>query len=65
MNITIEVDTEARAAYIKLSDNDVSRTVAFDDTVQIDLDESGAAVGIEILSDVLGITVPTAHRQVE
>lgn len=51
MSITIEVDTTLKTAYIALSENDVARTVAHDELIQVDLDELGVAVGIEILDE--------------
>ena len=49
--ITIEVDTVVHAAYIKLSDAPVVRTVDFNGQIMIDLDEFGIAVGIEVLDE--------------
>lgn len=49
---TIEYDTEADAAYIKLmeSEGDVKDTVEFNDGMQADLDAKGNVIGIEILN---------------
>lgn len=51
MSITIEVDTVLHAAYIQLSDEEVTRTVDFSEDIQIDLDRHGVAVGIEVLDE--------------
>jgi uncharacterized protein YuzE len=48
----VEIDTEAPAAYIRVSQNPVSRTVALrDDKIlsTVDLDASGKIVGIEVV----------------
>jgi uncharacterized protein YuzE len=48
----VEIDTEAPAAYIRLSQNPVSRTVVLrDDEIlsTMDLDASGKIVGIEVV----------------
>ena len=48
----VEIDTEAPAAYIRISQNPVSRTVVLrDDKIlsTIDLDASGKIVGIEVV----------------
>jgi len=49
--IAIEVDTVANAAYIRLADNEVVRTVQVDDEVLVDLDAMNVAVGIEVLDE--------------
>ncbi|MEI6620280.1 MAG: DUF2283 domain-containing protein [Actinomycetes bacterium] len=51
MSVTIEVDTVLRCAYIRLSNEDVVRTIEVNDCVQVDLDRFGVAVGIEVLDD--------------
>lgn len=51
MSITIEVDTVLHAAYIQLSESEVVRTIHYNDEIQIDLDEHGVAVGIEVLDE--------------
>ncbi|WP_051681722.1 DUF2283 domain-containing protein [Cellulomonas sp. HZM] len=48
--ITIEIDHEADAAYIRLSSNSVASTKTLTDDVLVDLDTMGVAVGIEVLS---------------
>lgn len=50
-SIIIEVDTALDAAYIRLSDKTITRTVAHNDDINIDLDEFGVAVGVEVLSE--------------
>jgi uncharacterized protein YuzE len=48
----VEIDTEAPAAYIRVSQNPVSRTVVLrDDKIlsTIDLDANGKIVGIEVV----------------
>lgn len=50
-NISIEVDTLLHAAYIRLSEKDVARTVQVNDEIMIDLDDMNVAVGIEVLDE--------------
>jgi uncharacterized protein YuzE len=45
----LEYDLDVRALYIKLSDREVARTVEVGSNTQIDLDETGTVVGIEVL----------------
>jgi uncharacterized protein YuzE len=45
----IEYDREADALYISLQDKEVTRTVGLAEGVNVDLDEQGRFIGIEIL----------------
>ena len=48
----VEIDTEARAAYIRFSHAKVERTIPIDSEltlVAMDLDERGSVVGIEVV----------------
>ena len=54
--IQLEVDMMAGAAYIRLSTSTVHRTVQATDSVLIDLDDMGVAVGVEVL--VLAAEIP-------
>jgi uncharacterized protein YuzE len=54
--VSVEIDQDADAAYVQLFAGQVARTVAFSDDVNIDLDEHGVVVGIELLD--LGSTIP-------
>ena len=47
--ITVRVDHDADAAYIRLSDEPVRRTVEVTPEVMVDLDEMNVAVGVEVL----------------
>lgn len=47
--VRIELDPEADAAYISLSDAEVVRTRQLTEEVMVDLDEFDVAVGIEVL----------------
>lgn len=49
MSMIITYDTVADAAYIRLSDDEVARTVESKDDVMVDLDMHHVVVGIEIL----------------
>jgi len=48
--VTIRYDPEADAAYIRSSNNTVSRTQEESDVCILDLDAAGSLVGIELLS---------------
>jgi uncharacterized protein YuzE len=54
--ITVDIDTEIGAAYVKLGDAKIVRTVEHTDDIMVDLDELGMVVGIEILD--LSVPVP-------
>jgi len=45
----IEYDNEIDALYIRLQEKDVERTVEITEGVNIDLDESGKLIGLEVL----------------
>jgi len=47
--VSIEIDPMADAAYIRLSQKSVSRTVEVTPEVLLDLDEMDIAVGLEVL----------------
>ena len=46
----LTVDREAQAAYLRLTDHPVARTVQVSPDVLVDLDSGGEAVGVELLS---------------
>jgi uncharacterized protein YuzE len=50
MMMRLKYDLDINALYIKLSDHAVARTREIDDNTSIDLDGSGAVVGIEVVS---------------
>lgn len=54
--VSVEIDQDADAAYVQLSTGQVARTVEFSDHVNIDLDNHGIVVGIELLD--LGSAIP-------
>lgn len=54
--VKVEVDQDADAAYIRLSECPVHRTVEVNDMVFVDLDEFNVAIGIEVLG--LGTRLP-------
>ena len=45
----VEVDQQANLGYVSLSDREVASTVELGDSIMVDLDEFGVAVGIEVL----------------
>lgn len=47
--ISLEIDQEVGAAYLRFTENSVDRTVEFDDDINVDLDEHGVVVGFELL----------------
>lgn len=48
--ISIKIDVQADAAYIKLLDAQVHSTVSLTDDVNIDLDAHGRVIGLEVLT---------------
>lgn len=56
--ISVSIDNEADAAYISLSHDPVHRTVSVSDEVNVDLNDMGVVVGIEVLS--LAADIPYA-----
>jgi uncharacterized protein YuzE len=57
----LRIDTDARAAYLEVSNEPVSRTVELDEAVVVvDLDEAGRVVGVEILN--YDLPTPVAPR---
>ena len=51
MHITIEIDGEARALYVRLRDGGIAETIEYPEQQEIfpDLDEQGQLLGIEVL----------------
>jgi uncharacterized protein YuzE len=47
--VKIEYDKEIDALYIRLQEKDVDRTIEVEEGVNIDLDEKGRLIGIEVL----------------
>ena len=45
----IEYDREVDALYIRLQEKNVARTVEIDEGLNIDLDEKGKLIGLEVL----------------
>lgn len=56
MRIELEMDIAASAAYIRLSDQTVAKSVELGDAFLVDLDEFDVAVGIEALD--LSVELP-------
>jgi uncharacterized protein YuzE len=46
----IEYDNEVDALYIRIQDKEVVRTQEVEEGVNVDLDEKGAVIGIEIIA---------------
>jgi uncharacterized protein YuzE len=47
--VRIEYDREADALYISLQDREVSRTLDLSEGINIDIDEQGKFIGLEVL----------------
>ena len=47
--MSLEIDQEAGAAYLQFSDDFVHRTVDFNDSIAVDLDEHDVVIGVEII----------------
>ena len=65
MHITIEIDNEAKALYIKLKDGEIAKTVEYPEIQEIflDIDENEQLLGIEIL-DPSGIDLALVLRNI-
>ncbi|MGW4365375.1 DUF2283 domain-containing protein [Nocardia takedensis] len=55
--VKVTVDYNAGAAYIELSDNPVAETIEVTPDIQVDVDELGVAVGVELLSLTANIPI--------
>jgi len=70
--VVVELDEASGLAYVRFSDGEVVRTVALTDAINVDLDEYGVAVGIEVLDldtempfqRFITEYVPSAHVEV-
>lgn len=49
MNPTLTYDREANALYLRFSTNPIAETIAFSESVYLDVDAAGEPVGLEIL----------------
>ena len=47
--ISVSIDSEARAIYFKLCDDEVSKTVRLNSSLSVDYDEDGEVIGVEII----------------
>jgi len=56
MSATLTVDYAADVAYLRLSNNPVTRTCEVEPGVLVDLDEFGMVVGVEVLE--LDVVIP-------
>ena len=54
--VSLTIDDEAEAAYLRLGPGPVARTVEFNEAIFVDLDALDVVVGVEVLD--LGTTVP-------
>lgn len=65
--VEAQYDPMARAAYIRLADEEVERTVALSDSVNLDVGLNGGLVGIEVLGVTQdawrGLGIGMAYRQ--
>lgn len=47
--VSVKLDLDAGAAYLRLSAESVARTVEFNEVILVDLDTMGVVVGVELL----------------
>jgi uncharacterized protein YuzE len=47
--VSVKLERDAGAAYLRLSTNSVARTVEFREDIYVDLDAMGVVVGVELL----------------
>lgn len=64
MHVTIEIDGEARALYIRLQDGEIAETIEYPEQQEVflDLDKQGHLLGIEIL-DPSGVDLELIFKQ--
>jgi uncharacterized protein YuzE len=60
--ITLSVDTNVGAAYIKLSDEQIVETVEVTPSVQVDIDATGTVVGVELLTLAADLPIEVLNR---
>ncbi|MGH3889727.1 MAG: DUF2283 domain-containing protein [Pseudonocardiaceae bacterium] len=54
--VSVKLDRDAGAAYLRLSTNSIARTVEFSEDINVDLDAMGVVVGVELHD--LNIPIP-------
>ena len=67
----IEYDNQVDAIYIRLQEKQVTRTVEIEDGLNIDLDENGKLIGLEVLdaterytlTDLFNISTENLHLE--
>lgn len=47
--VSVKLDRDAGAAYLRLSTNSIARTVECSEDIYVDLDATGVVVGVELL----------------
>lgn len=57
--VSVQLDSDAGAAYLRLSTNSVARTVEFNEDIYVDLDGMGVVVGVELLDLMTPIPMDT------
>ncbi|PZS39150.1 MAG: hypothetical protein DLM62_09840 [Pseudonocardiales bacterium] len=63
--VSVKLDRDAGAAYLRLSTNSVARTVEFNEDIYVDLDAMGVVVGVELLDLMTAIpmdALASKHR---
>jgi uncharacterized protein YuzE len=55
--VSVKLDRGAGAAYLRLTTNDVARTVEFSEDIYVDLDAMGVVVGVELLNLMTSIPI--------
>ena len=53
----IEYDNQVDAIYIRLQEKQVTRTIEIEDGLNIDLDENGKLIGLEVLDATVRYTL--------
>lgn len=61
--VSVKLDCDAGAAYLRLSTNSVARTVEFSDDINVDLDAMGVVVGVELLDLMIPIPMDALASQ--
>lgn len=61
--VRVEIDIQQDTAYVTLSRSEIVKTAEYSDSILVDLDEHGVAVGIEILGTGTKLPLSDLERQ--
>jgi len=63
--INVSIDSEARAVYFKLTDEQVDKTERLNSSLSVDYDERGEIVGVELIRvNKIGVMLKKAYKDI-